>query len=84
MAAAERGSHAQLGARLSRSTTATTIDYLVIIPPIASRADLNLRVEDLKRLGVTDQFVINDGELRGGISAWLFPGPRRRPDHPAL
>ncbi|MBL8539184.1 MAG: SPOR domain-containing protein [Betaproteobacteria bacterium] len=62
----------QLGARLSHSSTATTINYLVIIPPIASRTDLNLRVEDLKRLGVTDQFVINDGELRNGISLGYF------------
>ncbi len=62
----------QFGARLSRTTTAATTNYLVIIPPIPARADLNARSEELKRLGVTDQFVINDGDLRNGISLGYF------------
>jgi hypothetical protein len=62
----------ELGARLSRTTTSATTNYLVIIPPIAARADLNARVEELRRLGVSDQFVINDGELRNGISLGFF------------
>lgn len=62
----------ELGTRLSRSDTPGASSYLVIIPPIARRADLNLRVDELKRIGVTDQFVINDGESRNGISLGFF------------
>lgn len=62
----------EFGARLSRTTTAATTNYLVIIPPITARADLNARSEELKRLGVADQFVINEGELRYGISLGYF------------
>jgi hypothetical protein len=62
----------ELGARLSRTATSATTNYLVIIPPIPARADLNTRVDELKRLGVNDQFVINDGELRNGISLGFF------------
>ena len=61
-----------LGARMSRADTPGASSYLVIIPPIVRRADLNARVEELKRGGVTDQFVINDGELRSGISLGFF------------
>ena len=73
VAAAEtRLASLELGARLSRSETAAASSYLVIIPPISRRADLNLRIDELKRAGVTDQFVINDGDLRNGISLGFF------------
>lgn len=62
----------ELGVRLSRSETATNTHYLVIVPPIARRPELNARVEELKRAGVTDQFVISDGDLRNGISLGFF------------
>jgi hypothetical protein len=62
----------ELGARLSRSETAATTNYLVIIPPIAHRPTLNARVDELKRAGIVDQFVISDGDLRNGISLGFF------------
>lgn len=71
-AAENRLAPLELGARLSRSETATTTNYLVIVPPIARRPDLNARVEELKRAGITDQFVISDGDLRNGISLGFF------------
>jgi hypothetical protein len=71
-AAESRLAPLELAARLSRTETAAASSYLVIIPPISRRADLNLRVDELKRAGVTDQFVISDGELRNGISLGFF------------
>jgi len=71
-AAENRLAPLELGARLSRSETSATTNYLVIIPPIAHRPDLNARVEALRRSGITDQFVINDGDLRNGISLGFF------------
>ena len=62
----------ELGARLSRSESAGASSYLVIIPPIERRVDLNLRLEELNRAGITDRFVINDGESRNGISLGFF------------
>jgi len=61
-----------LGARLSRSEVNTASSYLVLIPPIPRRPELNRRVDELIRAGITDQFVINDGELRYGISLGFF------------
>jgi hypothetical protein len=73
VAAAEtRLASLELGARLSRRETAGATSYLVMIPPIARRADINQRVEELNRAGVTDHFVINDGESRNGISLGFF------------
>jgi hypothetical protein len=60
-----------LGARLSRGDGGAS-SYIVLILPIPRRADLNRRVEELVRSGVTDQFVINDGEYRGGVSLGYF------------
>jgi len=71
-AAENRLAPLELGARLSRSESAATTNYLVIVPPIARRSDLNARVDELKRAGITDQFVINDGDLRNGISLGFF------------
>lgn len=71
-AAENRLAPLELGARLSRSETATHTNYLVIVPPIDRRSDLNARVEALKRAGVSDQFVISDGDLRNGISLGFF------------
>jgi hypothetical protein len=62
----------ELGPRLSRSEATTASSYLVLIPPIPRRVDLNGRVAELIRTGVTDQFVINDGEFRNGISLGFF------------
>jgi len=60
-----------LGPRLSRGEGGAS-SYLVMILPIPRRAELNRRVEELIRSGVSDQFVISDGEYRGGISLGYF------------
>jgi hypothetical protein len=62
----------ELGTRLSRTEAAAVTSYLVIIPPIERRSDLTLRLEGLRRAGVNDLFVINDGESRNGISLGFF------------
>jgi hypothetical protein len=61
----------ELGARLARGEVGAS-SYLVLIPPIQPRAELNRRVEELVRSGITDQFVIGDGEYRGGVSLGYF------------
>jgi len=72
-AAEARLASLDLGARLSRNEVNTgASSYLVMIPPLARRADLNRRVDELIRSGVADHFVINDGELRYGISLGFF------------
>jgi hypothetical protein len=71
-AAESRLAPLELGTRLSRTETSVASSYLVIIPPIAQRADLSRRVDELRRAGVTDQFVIIDGDLRNGISLGFF------------
>ena len=68
VAAETRLAPLELGARLSRSESAGAGSYLVIIPPIERRVDLDLRLEELNRASITDRFVINDSELRNGIS----------------
>ena len=71
MAAEAKLSSFELGARLSRGEGGAS-SYLVLILPIQRRADVNRRVEELNRSGVTDQFIINDGEFRSGISLGYF------------
>lgn len=61
-----------LGTRLSRSELTNASSYLVLIPPIPRRPELSRRVDELLRAGITDQFVINDGEFRYGISLGFF------------
>lgn len=61
-----------LGARLVRNEGIEPGgSYLVLIPPIANRPDLNRRVAELSRSGV-EYFVFLDGELKGGISLGLL------------
>jgi hypothetical protein len=62
-----------LGERLSRTDAGGgASSYLVLIPPIPRRADLNRRIDELIATGISDHFVIADGELRYGISLGFF------------
>ena len=74
----------ELGPRLTRHDTAAVTSYLVIVPPIADRADLSLRLEELTRAGIRDRFVISEGEWRNGISLGFFKAEEAANRHLAM
>ena len=63
----------QLGDRLSRHDVGHTIGYWVYIPPLKDKAMVAQRVAQLKALGVSDYFVVQDaGIWMNAISLGLF------------
>lgn len=62
-----------LGARLSRKTQQTSSGYIVFMPPQGSKEGADKKVSQLRALGVTEFFVVQDNpELRWGISLGVF------------
>ena len=63
----------QLGGRLSRRDVGHTIGYWVYIPPLKDKAMVAQKVAQLKALGVSDYFVVQDaGAWMNAISLGLF------------
>ena len=60
------------GVKYARRTIQDTARNMVLIPPQASREAAEKKAGELRRRGVTDFFVIHDGELRWGISLGIF------------
>lgn len=60
-------------ARLSRRVVRETSSYMVYMPAQGSKENADLKVEQLRSLGVTDFYVIQDqSEMRWGISLGVF------------
>ena len=63
----------QLGASLSQRAVGEIIAYWVHIPPLKSKRDADKKTEELKRLGVTDYFLIQDSsKWNNAISMQIF------------
>lgn len=62
-----------LGQKLSRRTISETASYIVLIPPLGSKENADKKVGELRRLGVSDFFLIQDNSpMRMGISLGIF------------
>jgi hypothetical protein len=62
-----------LGKRLSRRPVVENLSHIVYMPPQGSKENADKKVNELRRLGVTDFFVIQDNPaLRWGISLGIF------------
>ena len=62
-----------LGDRQSRRNVRDVASYIVFIPPQGTKAGTDKKVAELKRMGVTNYFVIQDNSpLRTGISLGVF------------
>ena len=44
----------------------------VFVPPLAGRADAERKATELRQLGVTDYFIVQDGPIRHAISLGIF------------
>ncbi len=63
----------QLGDKMTQRDTAPAIGYWVYIPPLNNKAEVNQKVVQLKALGVTEYFVVQDpGEWFNAISLGVF------------
>ena len=63
----------QLGASLSQRAVGEIIAYWVHIPPLKTRRDADKKIEELKKFGVTDYFLIQDGsKWNNAISMQIF------------
>jgi hypothetical protein len=63
----------QLGNRVSRREIDHGIGFWVYVPPLKDKVAVNQKVEQLKALGVTDYFVVQDaGEWLNAISLGVF------------
>lgn len=62
-----------LGDRMTRRTIPESVRHMVFIPPQGSKEAADKKAEELRRLGVSDFFVIHDGsDLQWGISLGIF------------
>ncbi len=63
----------KLGGKLTQREVEHAIGYWVYIPPKKSRADVNTRIAQLKKLGVDDYFVVQEkGKWQNTISLGVF------------
>ena len=62
-----------LADRVSRRDFPTSSSYMVMIPPQGSREAADAKTEELRRLGITDTFIIQDNSpRRWGIALGTF------------
>lgn len=61
-----------LGDKLTRREVEDTARNIIYIPPQGSKEGADKKATELRHLGVTDFFVIQDGDLRWGISLGVF------------
>lgn len=63
----------KLGAKLTRREVEHTIGYWVYVPPVKKHAELNKKIAQLKKLGVSDFFVVQEkGKWQDAISLGIF------------
>ena len=62
----------QLGDRLSQRTSEETAGYWVYIPPLKTKKDAENKIAELKASGVTEYFLVQDGQWKNAISLNLF------------
>ena len=63
----------KLGAQASQRAAEGSVSYVVYIPPQINREGTDKKAEELRQLGVTDFFIIQDDPaLQGGISLGVF------------
>lgn len=60
------------GARVESTRTEQAAGYLVYVPAAGTPAEVQQRLTELRRIGQSDAFVIQEGSLRMGISVGLF------------
>ena len=62
-----------LGDKLSRRAVQAAASHMVFIPSLGSKEAADRKVSELRRLGITDSYIIQDAtELRWGISLGVF------------
>lgn len=62
----------QLGDRLSQRISEETAGYWVYIPPLKTKKDAENKIAELKASGVTEYFLVQDGQWKNAISLNLF------------
>lgn len=60
------------GARVEATRTEQAAGYLVYVPAAGTPVEVQRRLAELRQIGQTDAFVIQEGSLRMGISIGLF------------
>jgi hypothetical protein len=71
-----------LADRVSRREVPTPSSYMVMIPPQGSREAADAKTEELRRLGVTDTFIIQDNSpRRWGIALGTFRSEEAAQSH---
>lgn len=62
----------ELGARLQTRSVEHASGYWVYMPPLKNQAEVQRKIAQLKNLGVTDYFVVQEGEWQRAISLGVF------------
>src|SRR5690606_13559559 len=60
------------GARVESTRIEQAANYLVYLPPADTVAEAQRRLNELRRIGQEDAFVIQDGPLRLAVSVGFF------------
>lgn len=64
-----------------QNSTAEGGGWWVHIPPLASREAADKKARELKAMGVSDYFVVQEGALRNAISLGIFSTEKAAQDH---
>ena len=71
-----------LASRLSRRELPTPSSYMVMLPPQGSREAAELKTAELRGLGITDSFIVQDNSARRfGIALGTFRSPEAAQEH---
>lgn len=71
-----------LADRVSRRDVPTPSSYMVMIPPQGSREAADIKTDELRRLGITDSFIIQDNSpRRWGIALGTFRSEEAAQSH---
>ena len=62
----------QLGAKLGSRAVEEGTTYWVYIPPLGSKKDAEKKISEIKASGVTEYFLVQDGQWKNAISLNLF------------
>lgn len=62
----------QLGKQMSQRRAETTSSFWVFVPPLSSKQAADKKVGELKAMGLTDYYILNDGPQKNAISLGIF------------
>lgn len=62
----------ELGSRLTQREASEASTWWVYVPPLKGKAEIERQIADIKAHGITEYFVVQDGQWKNAISLGIF------------